>query len=34
MDITGGAPELHPDFDYLVESAAADLDATSWIVAI
>jgi radical SAM/Cys-rich protein len=21
MDITGGAPELHPDFDYLVESA-------------
>lgn len=22
LDITGGAPELHPDFDYLVESAA------------
>jgi radical SAM/Cys-rich protein len=21
LDITGGAPELHPDFDYLVESA-------------
>lgn len=21
MDVTGGAPELHPDFDYLVESA-------------
>jgi radical SAM/Cys-rich protein len=23
LDITGGAPELHPDFDYLVESARA-----------
>jgi radical SAM/Cys-rich protein len=23
FDITGGAPELHPDFDYLVESAVA-----------
>ncbi len=23
LDITGGAPELHPDFDYLVESAVA-----------
>ena len=22
LDITGGAPELHPDFDYLVEAAA------------
>jgi radical SAM/Cys-rich protein len=22
LDLTGGAPELHPDFDYLVESAA------------
>ena len=21
LDITGGAPELHPNFDYLVESA-------------
>jgi radical SAM/Cys-rich protein len=23
LDLTGGAPELHPDFDYLVESARA-----------
>jgi radical SAM/Cys-rich protein len=23
LDITGGAPELHPEFDYLVESAVA-----------
>ena len=22
LDITGGAPELHPDFDHIVESAA------------
>ncbi|HEX5605029.1 MAG TPA: arsenosugar biosynthesis radical SAM (seleno)protein ArsS [Candidatus Binatia bacterium] len=23
LDLTGGAPELHPDFDYLIESARA-----------